>query len=93
MRSALLRSLTDERIERAFWMALATLAVAVYTLIVFHLGGWFVMDRARAEAAKIITVQRVAPVPATVNLIGCSRHDFQEHLRTCRARARTAEVK
>ena len=85
--------ITCEQIERAFWIFLAVLAFAIYSLILLHLGGWMQIEQARAEAAKVITVYKARPTANPILLLDCSPRGREEFSRTCRARARTAEVK
>jgi len=83
----------DAGVERWFWIVLAVMAFTVYSLILLHLGGWLYVEQARAEAAKIVTARRIEPIPQPAQLIKCDKHGREEFLRTCRARARTTEVR
>ena len=79
---------------RYFWIVLAILILALSHLIAATFGGWYVIEQARAEAAKIVATnaRRVTPAATPVPLIRCDQAGREEFARTCRARMRSTET-
>lgn len=91
MRAIFLRR--DEDADRWFWILIAVVVLAISHLLAAYLGGWYVMDEAKAAAAKIVRETPRRANPATyIPLLDCTSRDYLEYRRVCRARARSAEV-
>ena len=89
----LFRTPSDGSIERGFWIVILAVCCFATHLLAFYGGSWWMLEEARAEAAKIITLRKPPPVANPVLLLNCDRGWRDEWARTCRARARTAEVR
>jgi hypothetical protein len=77
----------------AFAIVCAVLLLSVTHLLAAYAGGWYVIDTARAEAAKIVTAKRANPaVNPPANLIDCTPAGRAEMLRACGARWRMGRV-
>lgn len=86
--------LDDETVNKLFLGVIAVLILALSHTIAAVFGGWYVIDQARQEAAKIVATNahRVPPVVQPAQLLKCDKAGREEFLRTCRARTRSAEV-
>lgn len=86
--------MTDTTTDRYLWMLLVGCMWIGSLAIAAVLGGNFVLDRARAEAAQIVATnaRRVQPVTQIPQLIPCSKEGREEYARLCRARFRSAEI-
>lgn len=87
-------NLSNETIMRVFWIVLATLAFATYSLILLHLGGWMAVDRAKLAAAQIVqqTPRRANPAEWKPPFDCTTKQGREELSRMCRAQVRMTAV-
>lgn len=86
----------DNKLSFADWSDIAVGAFAVAALL-FGAGWWshdyYTEHFTDPKVITIVKQPRIEANEARVLLIGCTKQDFEEHIRTCRARARMETIK
>jgi hypothetical protein len=82
-----------DRIRHLAFVVVLLIFVQALCGFAFWLGSEWTVDRARAEAAKIVTAKRANPaVNPPASLIDCTKEGRAEMLRICGARWRMGKL-